>query len=87
MFSDFVAGNITTGSHYGGGGGGGGTGSQPARPKAVTPAATAPPPPPASQQDSNQLGANLELGELGQLTITNDNESAYDVSQAGLIRP
>ena len=32
---------------------------------------------------SNQsLGgpANLELGELEQLTITNDNESSYDVS-------
>jgi hypothetical protein len=26
------------------------------------------------------LGGNLELGELGQLTITNDNESSYDVS-------
>ena len=39
-------------------------------------------------QESSQLasagsasaGGNLELGELGQLTITNDNESAYDVS-------
>ena len=26
------------------------------------------------------LSTNLELGELGQLTITNDNESSYDVS-------
>ena len=25
------------------------------------------------------LTGNLELGELGQLTITNDNESSYDV--------
>ena len=27
-----------------------------------------------------ELTSNLELGELGQLTITNDNESSYDVS-------
>ena len=40
-----------------------------------------------SQQQVEQVsglagsgGGNLELGELGQLTITNDNESAYDVS-------
>ncbi len=30
---------------------------------------------------AQELGANLELGELEQLTITNDNESSYDVSQ------
>ncbi len=31
---------------------------------------------------TQQLGGpgNLELGELEQLTITNDNESSYDVS-------
>ncbi len=29
---------------------------------------------------SGDLGNNLELGELEQLTITNDNESSYDVS-------
>ncbi len=28
---------------------------------------------------AQELGANLELGELEQLTITNDNESSYDV--------
>ena len=33
----------------------------------------------ASPSDVNLTG-NLELGELGQLTITNDNESSYDVS-------
>ena len=32
---------------------------------------------------TQQLGGpgNLELGELEQLTITNDNESSYDVSE------
>lgn len=36
-----------------------------------------PAPPDRDQQD---LGGNLELGELGQLTITNDNESSYDIT-------
>ena len=33
-----------------------------------------------SSGGDKDLTGNLELGELGQLTITNDNESAYDVS-------
>ena len=34
-----------------------------------------------SPVDREPVGANLELGELEQLTITNDNESSsYDVS-------
>ena len=36
-------------------------------------------PSPALDRDKDITG-NLELGELGQLTITNDNESSYDVS-------
>ena len=32
-----------------------------------------------SAERENDLTGNLELGELGQLTITNDNESSYDV--------
>ena len=35
--------------------------------------------PVAAGSDRDQLGGNLELGELEQLTITNDNESSYDV--------
>ena len=34
-----------------------------------------------SSGGDKDLTGNLELGELGQLTITNDNESAYDVSK------
>ena len=33
-----------------------------------------------SLEREKDLTGNLELGELGQLTITNDNESSYDVS-------
>ena len=36
-------------------------------------------PSPALDRDKD-ISGNLELGELGQLTITNDNESSYDVS-------
>ena len=32
-----------------------------------------------SSAGDKDLAGNLELGELGQLTITNDNESSYDV--------
>ena len=32
-----------------------------------------------SAEREKDLTGNLELGELGQLTITNDNESSYDV--------
>ena len=32
-----------------------------------------------SVEREKDLTGNLELGELGQLTITNDNESSYDV--------
>ena len=32
-----------------------------------------------SSGGDKDLTGNLELGELGQLTITNDNESSYDV--------
>jgi len=46
-----------------------------------------------SQQQVEQVsglagsgGGNLELGELGQLTITNDNESAYDITTPSQIR-
>lgn len=43
-----------------------------------------PPRPPSSGSSGSggdkDLAGNLELGELGQLTITNDNESTYDVS-------
>ena len=42
-----------------------------------------PRPPSAGSNSSGSekdLTGNLELGELGQLTITNDNESSYDVS-------
>lgn len=38
------------------------------------------PQPRASNSADKDLTGNLELGELGQLTITNDNESSYDVS-------
>ena len=34
-----------------------------------------------SSAGDKDLAGNLELGELGQLTITNDNESSYDVSK------
>ncbi len=32
-----------------------------------------------NDRDQGGIGSNLELGELSQLTITNDNESTYDV--------
>lgn len=38
---------------------------------------------PIEKKPSNtkeEFGVNLELGELEQLTITNDNETTYDVS-------
>ena len=47
-------------------------------------------PPSAGSNSSGgdkDLTGNLELGELGQLTITNDNESSFDVCDAfGLFR-
>ena len=49
-----------------------------------------PRPPSAGSNSSGSekdLTGNLELGELGQLTITNDNESSFDVCDAfGLFR-
>ena len=37
--------------------------------------------PRSATEREKDLTGNLELGELGQLTITNDNESSYDVSE------
>ncbi len=69
--------------------GGGGRSGTKANAGATASAAQSAAAPAASAADSGggdkgkvaqELGANLELGELEQLTITNDNESSYDVS-------
>ena len=78
---------LTSGSvvHFASGGSGGaGTKNQQQQPRPQPASAASA----ASALDRDKdLTGNLELGELGQLTITNDNESSFDVCDAfGLFR-
>ena len=80
---------LTSGSvvHFASGGSGGaGTKNQQQqqqpRPQPASAASAA-----SALDRDKDLTGNLELGELGQLTITNDNESSFDVCDAfGLFR-